>query len=90
MRPTPSRCDGSIDATAARAPKFKHVCHGLPRKWSKKRHVGVERTQVWRTCDQTSLVPGIARARRQIASGSHSFNSQFQKGQDSLFSDSGY
>lgn len=55
MRPTPSRCDGSIDATAARAPKFKHVCHGLPRKWSKKRHVGVERTQVWRTCDQTSL-----------------------------------
>jgi bifunctional non-homologous end joining protein LigD len=39
---------------------------------------------------QLGLVPGIARARRQIVGGSHSFDSRFQKRQDSPFSDSGY
>ena len=63
VRPTLSCCDGSIDATAAPAPKF-NTFRELPRNWSKKRHVGVERIEVWRTCDQTSLAHTSSLAQR--------------------------
>ena len=37
--------EASGDGAAGEAPKFKGVCHGLPRKWSKKRHRVAERSR---------------------------------------------